>query len=151
MSAFPRKDSDALTQVEDTRSSGSLTAEKVQTIRKENNGRLHLTDDEALAWARANPKDNEDIYIVFGGANDKSNPRHWSHARKYYVTSLACALNVITCICIGSISSAGDSLTAAFGSSSELNTGALSTYILGRSGDFQLQLSLTLPDSCSCE
>lgn len=132
MSSDPRKESDGLTEMEEAQSSGSLpTVERIETSRKENNGKLHLTDEEALAWARANPKDDEEIYIVFGGQGDKSNPRHWSHAKKYYVSCLACALNVVTCICIGSISSAGDSLTAAFGSSDELNTGALSTYILG--------------------
>ncbi|KAI9738449.1 MAG: hypothetical protein M1818_005346 [Claussenomyces sp. TS43310] len=106
------------------------TDEKVETSRKENAGRLFLTDEEALAVARGHHHDNEPIYVMFA-PNDRDNPRNWGVARKYYITTFVSLLNVVTCLCVGSTSSAGDSFTSTFGSSDELNTGALSTYILG--------------------
>lgn len=73
------------------------TAEKIESSRRENAGKLFLTDDEALAWASAHPKSKEPLYIVFG-QNDPANPRHWATARKYYVTILVSMLNVITSV-----------------------------------------------------
>lgn len=89
-------ESDEETQAEQTENVSHMpTAEKVETVRKENNGRLILSEEEALAWCRGHPQDKESIYIVWS-RDDKENPRNWGHARKYYVSVFASLLNTVT-------------------------------------------------------
>lgn len=71
------------------------TAEKIESSRRENAGKIFLTDDEALAFARAEPLSKEPIYITFA-QNDPANPRYWGIARKYYIATLVSILNVFT-------------------------------------------------------
>lgn len=85
---------------EDTRVENAIdhmpSVEKAQTIRDSNEGRLLLTEEEALAWARGNPKDDEPIYITWSH-QDRENPRNWGLFRKYYVTTFASLLNTVSC------------------------------------------------------
>jgi len=92
-------------------------------------GRLWLTEDEALARARANPNDTRPIYVIFG-PHDRDNPRDWAKAKKWYITCFASWLNVMTCLCAGGYSSGVGQLTSEFGVSDEVGTVGLSLYIL---------------------
>lgn len=58
-------------------------------------GRLILTEDEAIERARRLPQDEEPIYLCYS-VDDKDNPRNWSTAKRWYVTCLVCWLNVLT-------------------------------------------------------
>lgn len=68
---------------------------KEQDAHVEHVGRLLLTDQEALARARQYPDRDEPIYIIFA-PDDKENPRNWSYARKYYITTYTSLLNAVT-------------------------------------------------------
>jgi hypothetical protein len=69
--------------------------EKIDSSRRENAGRIVLSEDEALAYARAHPAGAEPLYIALG-QKEPDNPRNWASARKYYVATLASMLNVLT-------------------------------------------------------
>lgn len=56
---------------------------------------LVLSDEQALAKARASPEDALPILITYG-FNDQDNPRNWPKARKWYITCLVSMLNVFT-------------------------------------------------------
>lgn len=58
-------------------------------------GKVVLTEDEALERARRLPQDEEPIYLCYS-VDDKDNPRNWSTAKRWYVTCLVCWFNVLT-------------------------------------------------------
>lgn len=58
-------------------------------------GRLLLTEEQALERARKNPNESEPIYLTFSW-HDKDNPRNWPKWKKWYITCFASALNILT-------------------------------------------------------
>lgn len=58
-------------------------------------GKLVLTEDEALDRARKFPKDKEPIYLCYS-TTDRDNPRNWSKGKRWWVTCLVCWFNVLT-------------------------------------------------------
>lgn len=58
-------------------------------------GRLILTEDEALDRARKYPKDKEPIYLCYS-TTDRDNPRNWTKGKRWWVTCLVCWFNVLT-------------------------------------------------------
>lgn len=58
------------------------------------NGKLYLSDQEAYRRALSKPDDREPVYIVYA-PNDTSYPRNWSKLRKWYITFIVTAGNVI--------------------------------------------------------
>lgn len=92
--------------------------------------KLALSEEEALAQSRAHPEGMLPIYLTFA-PNDKDNPRNWAKWRKWYITCFASMLNVVTCLCAGSISSGAMEIQKEFHVSAEITTLALSLYVLG--------------------
>ncbi|KAF2013580.1 MFS general substrate transporter [Aaosphaeria arxii CBS 175.79] len=91
---------------------------------------LKLSEYEAFSWIRLHPDERAPITLAFA-AHDIDNPRNWSKARKWYITSFVSMLNVLTCLCAGGYSSGSQSLKEEFHCSSLMVTTGLSTYILG--------------------
>lgn len=58
---------------------------------------LLLSEDEALAKARANPDEALNIYVTYA-ENDRDNPRNWPKWRKWWITCLVSSLNIVTCV-----------------------------------------------------
>lgn len=58
-------------------------------------GKLALTEDEALDRARRCPEDKEPIYLCYS-IHDSDNPRNWGTGKKWGVTCLVCWFNVLT-------------------------------------------------------
>lgn len=56
---------------------------------------LVLSEEQALAKARARPNEALPLHITFS-AGDKDNPRNWPKWRKWYITAMASWLNVVT-------------------------------------------------------
>jgi hypothetical protein len=78
-----------------TTSSQGPVEEKVESSRVEHARRIIMREDDALAFARANPQDANPLYISLD-KDDPANPRNWSPARKYYIAALASMLNCVT-------------------------------------------------------
>ena len=114
-------------KIESENSNGTLSPAEIENVE----GRAWLTEDEALARARAQPLDSMPIYVIFS-PTDKDNPRNWGKMKKWYITCFASFLNVMTCLCAGGYSSGVNQLTAEFGVSGEVGTLGLSMYILVR-------------------
>ncbi|ROV93596.1 hypothetical protein VMCG_08096 [Cytospora schulzeri] len=93
-------------------------------------GRIFLTEEQALDHARQCPESEEPTYLAYA-PNDKDNPRNWPRWKKWYITCFVSMLNVLTCLCAGGYSSGQDDLIATFDVSSEVGTLGLSMYILG--------------------
>ncbi|KAF2165945.1 hypothetical protein M409DRAFT_66886 [Zasmidium cellare ATCC 36951] len=91
---------------------------------------LVLTETEAAEHFRKNPELSTAIHIRFAD-DDPSNPRNWPSWRKWYVLSLCCFLNFLTCLCAGGYSSGADGIAESLHVSSEATTVGLSMYILG--------------------
>ncbi|BDD60104.1 hypothetical protein MPDQ_001934 [Monascus purpureus] len=91
---------------------------------------LVLSEEQALAKARARPNEALPLHITFS-AGDKDNPRNWPKWRKWYITAMASWLNVVTCLCAGSISSGATGIQKEFRVSEEVTTLSLSLYVLG--------------------
>lgn len=89
-----------------------------------------VSEEEALARARRAPEEALPLCIVFG-PGDPDNPRCWARWRKWYITCVVSMLNVVTCLCAGSISSGATQIAEEFGVSSEVTTLCLSMYVLG--------------------
>lgn len=58
-------------------------------------GRLFLSDSEALDRARQLPDDKIPIHVVYS-FRDRDNPRNWPRWKKWYITCFASMLNVLT-------------------------------------------------------
>ncbi|CAN8103430.1 unnamed protein product [Discula destructiva] len=117
------------------RNSGALENQVGAPVTLENvavhdEGKLVLTEADALERARRLTEDDEPIYLCYS-VDDADNPRNWSTTRKWYVTCLVCWFNVLTCFCAGGISSASEDIASTFGVSDEVTTLCLSMYILG--------------------
>lgn len=127
-------------------SNGHIDAEKAQNIHHDNaaanlsqlenpptkeSNSLHLDEDALLAYARAHPNTTKTLYLIFHPLNDPSNPRHWPLLRRWWITSLACFANILTCVAAGGISSGSSAIASQFHVSGEVTTLALSLYILG--------------------
>lgn len=72
----------------------SQDAEKTSDSCRENPSLL-LSEEQALAKARANPNDAVPILIT-NGFDDRDNPRNWPKWRKWYITCVVSMLNVFT-------------------------------------------------------
>ncbi|KAI1335791.1 major facilitator superfamily domain-containing protein [Xylariaceae sp. FL0016] len=70
------------------------------------------------------------MYLIFS-PEDKDNPRNWPTWWRWYICSFASWLNVLTCLCAGSISLAAGQLQKEFSVSAEVTTLCLSMYIFG--------------------
>ncbi|KAF9892632.1 hypothetical protein FE257_001034 [Aspergillus nanangensis] len=91
---------------------------------------LMVTEEEALTRARAAPEEALPLCITFA-PGDSDNPRCWPRWQKWYITCVVSMLNVVTCLCAGSISSGATQIAEEFHVSSEVTTLCLSMYILG--------------------
>lgn len=58
-------------------------------------GKLVMTEAEALDRARRFPEDVEPIYLCYS-VSDRDNPRNWGKAKRWGVTCLVCWFNVLT-------------------------------------------------------
>ena len=92
--------------------------------------RRALSETDALAYARTQPKEHLPIYLQFA-PNDRENPRNWTKWRRWYITIFVSMLNVLTCWCAGSISSGALAVQKEFSVSAEITTLSLSLYVLG--------------------
>ncbi|KAK7749686.1 hypothetical protein SLS53_000265 [Cytospora paraplurivora] len=93
-------------------------------------GRIFLSEEEALYRARQFPDEEQPIYLAYSRDN-KDNPRNWPRWKKWYITCFVSMLNVLTCLCAGGYSSGENDLVSTFNVSSEVGTLGLSLYILG--------------------
>lgn len=57
-------------------------------------GKLYLSDQDAYRRALSKSDDQEPMYIVYA-PNDASHPRNWSKLRKWYITFIVTAGNII--------------------------------------------------------
>jgi hypothetical protein len=71
----------------------NLNAKPVDKV----SSRLALSETEALAYARNQPKEQLPIYLTLA-PNDRDNPRNWPKWRKWYITVFVSTLNVLTCL-----------------------------------------------------
>ena len=56
---------------------------------------LVMSEEQALACARASPSEALPIHLTFS-SDDKDNPRNFSKWRKWYITFVVSFLNVLT-------------------------------------------------------
>lgn len=89
-----------------------------------------LNAEEALKEARQSPAKALNIRLTYS-INDPDNPRNWPAWKRWYIGCYTSWLNVLTCWCAGSFSSASESIAKEFRVSSEVTTLGLSLYILG--------------------
>ena len=68
--------------------------DKGQDCQSENKSQV-LSEDEALAQARALPNEALSMYITFS-PDDRDNPRNWPKWRRWYISIMASWLNVVT-------------------------------------------------------
>lgn len=91
----PEKQTESSERPSDTvaRSSDRPGANDIGTAHDD--GKLVLTEDEALERVRRLPHDKEPIYIRYS-VTDEDNPRNWGTGKRWYVTCLVCLFNVLT-------------------------------------------------------
>ena len=81
-----------------TASEESQIEEKPQ-LSNHDDSKLMLTEDEAMARARASPNEALPITITYSW-DDKDNPRNWPKWRRWYITILVSMLNVVTYVLV---------------------------------------------------
>lgn len=58
-------------------------------------GRIFLSEEEALYRTRQFPDEEQPIYLAYS-SDDKDNPRNWPRWKKWYITCFVSMLNVLT-------------------------------------------------------
>ena len=73
----------------------SALADSDGTRDHSSDGRILLSEEQALDRAKELPNDSEPIYLTYSHS-DHGNPRNWPKWKKWYITCFVSMLNVLT-------------------------------------------------------